>query len=123
MHLGKRTFKVLDQLGEASLYRALPRDQDIIIAFERVTGPCHPYCFLESPPRPVADDRPAESFRGGEAEAGNVSILRLGVYALARLKHERRGGEASATPYMQELCACLETSDLRHRLGSAGLCR
>jgi hypothetical protein len=24
---------------------------------------------------------------------------------------------------MQELCACLETSDLRHRLGSAGLCR
>jgi hypothetical protein len=31
------------------------------------------------------------------------------------LEHERRRGEASATSHMQELRACLETSDRRHR--------
>ena len=38
VHLGKRALKVLDQLGEAPLYRALPRDQNIIIAFHGAGG-------------------------------------------------------------------------------------
>ncbi len=38
VYLGKRAFKILDQLGEGPLYRASPRDQHIIIAFGRVSG-------------------------------------------------------------------------------------
>ncbi len=115
MHLGKRAFKVPDQLGEAPLYRALPRDQNIIIAFHSMGRPRQAHRFLQPPPRPVAHDRPAQALRRGEAEAGEMTILGLAAIAPARLEHERRRREASPTPHMQELRACLETSDRGHR--------
>ena len=76
MDLGKRALKVLDQFGEAPLYRAFPRDQDIIIAFHardlgrRAAPPpstaAAPGC---GPPR-----RP-KSLGGGEAEAGDMRVF------------------------------------------------
>ena len=114
MHLGKRALKVLDQIGEAPLYRALPGDQNIIIAFHSQRRPREPHRLFQPPPRPVADDRSAEAFGGGEAEAGEMNFLGLAV-SLSRLEHERRRHEPGATPYMQEFRAFLETSDRRHR--------
>ena len=115
MDLGKRTLKVLDQFGEAPLYRALPRDQDIIIAGHGMTWSGDPHRLFQPAARPVADHRAAQSLGRGEAEAGEVRVLRLTGRAWARLEQERGHGDASATPHMQELRACLETSDRRHR--------
>ena len=115
MDLGKRTLKILDQFGEAPLYRALPRDQNIIIAFHGVTWGGDPDRLLEPAPRPVADHRSAQSLGGGEAEAGDLRVFRLAGHAPSCLEHERRRGAASATSHMQELSAFFETSDRRHR--------
>ena len=114
MHLGKRAFKIPDQLGEAPLYRALPRDQNIIIAFQGVSGACEPYRLFEPAARAIADDSAAQSLHCREAEAGKLTLIRLAV-ALARLQYERGHHKSGTAPYMQEFRACLETSDRCHR--------
>ena len=114
MDLGKCPFKILDQIGEASLYRALPGDQNIIIAFHRAVRRRQSHGLLQPSPRPVAQNRSAKRLGRGEAEPGEVVLLGLAV-AFARLEHERRRNVPGATPYMQELRAGLETSDRRHR--------
>ena len=87
MHLGKRPFKILDQIGEAPLYRALPGDQNIIIAFDSVPRPGEPHRFLEAPPRPVAQDRVPEALGRGEAEAGKFRAVAASWRALACLQN------------------------------------
>ena len=87
MHFSECAFKVLDQLGETPLYRALPRDQNIIIAFQGVGGAREPYRLFEPAPRAIADDSAAQSLHRREAEAGKMTLIRLAV-ALARLQHE-----------------------------------
>ena len=77
VHLGERAFKILDQLGEAPLYRARPRDQNIIIALHGVASPSEPDRLLQAPARPIAHHGAAQGLRRGEAESGNVRI-RLG---------------------------------------------
>lgn len=114
MHLGKRPFKILDQIGEAPLYRALPGDQNIIIAFHGAVGRRQSHRFLQASPRPVAQNRSAKGLGRGEAEPGKLVLLGLPV-TLARLEHERRRNVPGAAPYMQKLRAGLETSDRRHR--------
>lgn len=114
MHLGKRPFKVLDQIGEAPLYRALPGDQNIIIAFHSAVGRRQSHRFLQASPRPVAQNRSPKRLGRGEAEPGELVLLGFPV-AFARLEHERRRNVPGTAPYMQELRAGLETSDRRHR--------
>ena len=114
MHLGKRPFKIPDQIGEAPLYRALPGDQNIIIAFHGAVVRRQPHRFLQASPRPVAQNRSAQGLGRGEAEPGEVVLLGFPV-PFARLEHERRRNVPGAAPYMQKLRAGLETSDRRHR--------
>ena len=115
MHLGKRPFKIPDQIGEAPLYRALPGDQNIIIAFHGAVGRGQPHRFLQASPRPVAQNRSAQGLGRGEAEPGEVRAPSNSPSPFARLEHERRRNVPGAAPYMQKLRACLETSDRRHR--------
>ena len=114
MHFSECAFKILDQVGEAPLYRALPRDQNIIIAFQGVGGAGEPYRLFEPAARAIADDSAAQGLRRREAEAGKITLIRLAV-ALARLQYERWRRKSGTAPYMQEFRACLETSDRCHR--------
>ena len=114
MHLGKRPFEVLDQIGEAPLYRALPGDQNIIIAFHGAVGRRQSHRFLQASPRSIALNRSTQGLGRGEAEPGEVVLLGFPV-PFARLEHERRRNVPGAAPYMQKLRAGLETSDRRHR--------
>ncbi len=119
MDLGQRPFKVPGKLGEASLYRACPRDQDIIVAFDGVGWAHEAHRFFQATARPVAQDGAAKALGGGEAEASDAA-RRIGSAAVARLQYEGRRGKARSFPHMQELSAGLETSDCRHRGGGAG---
>ena len=112
MHLGERPLKVFDQLGEAPFYRALPRDQNIIIALHRMRRSGEPHRFFKPPPRAIAHDRAPETFGRSKAETRE---LRFGAVAPACLQHQRRRDVARAPPYMQEFFAGLETSDRDHR--------
>jgi hypothetical protein len=121
VHLGKRAFKVLDQLGEAPLYRARTGDQNIIIAFNRSRRSCEPYRLFQPPPRPIAYDSAAKALGCGEAEARNMVIAILIRNTAARLQDQRRRNEACSSLHMQELGAGLKTSDGRHRLPACRL--
>jgi hypothetical protein len=114
VHLGKRPFEVLDQIGEAPLYRALPGDQNIIIAFHGAVGRRQSHRFLQASPRSIALNRSTQGLGRGEAEPGELVLFGLPV-TFARLEHERRRNVPGTAPYMQELRAGLETSDRRHR--------
>jgi hypothetical protein len=121
VHLGKRAFKVLDQLGEAPLYRARTGNQNIIISLDRGPWPCEPHRLFEPPPRPVARDSTAEALGRGEAEASNMVIGALIRNTAARLQDKRGCHVARSALHMKKLGTGLETSDGRHRLGTAGL--
>src|SRR4029453_4432639 len=116
VHLGKRAFKVLDQLGEAPLYRARTGNQNIIISLNRGRWPCEPHRLFEPPPRPVARDSAAEALGRGEAEARNMVIGAL-IRNTAACLQDKRGCHITRSAFhMQKLGTGLETSDGSPRL-------
>jgi hypothetical protein len=107
--------QVVTQFGEGAAAGCRSPDQHEVGPRDRTPHQLKPRGFLQSPPCPVTDDRSANSFRHGEANARGLVVA-----ARQDLQYQSVGRDfASLCRHTQELGATFEADWGRGKLGHA----
>ena len=106
VHFGERAFKVLDQFGEASLYRSRPRDQDIIFAWAGAVSRTASFSRRRARLRTTALPNVLVAVKPKRARPRSTSLL----LARARASSTSERRVTGATLDVEEFSAGLETS-------------